>query len=157
MRAKSFKFCRKNPFSTSVLHMASNLTFETVRQQLPWREINNCPGRFVLRKAHAPTKQTTSQFVQQLAGTDAEVAVQRLTHTVGNRRDAIEIFLFSNGGGILTYIKEDESNNDVDSNSVPKHIHVRLLFGIAFSFFSTNLLSSRLSTRPAACCASFLA
>jgi hypothetical protein len=89
------------------------MSFESFRKLLDWKEINNCPGRFVLRKrvSHADfnVEQLLRKFFPRASIAPNVVRLKRL----GPKQDAVDVCLFEDGGGIISFVKANENRHYV--------------------------------------------
>ena len=75
------------------------MTFDELFGGRDWRQIRNCPGRYVLRAARANLSQ------RELLGRDAEEAAE---HEVAAAKDRVIVVSFE-GGGLISYRRADGS------------------------------------------------
>ena len=75
---------------------------------LPWHEIKNCPGRFVLRKKGGNySNLTPSEFIYEI--TNHRMKTYIVDGFVSKMNEKILLIPFSCQGGLLTYVKGDGS------------------------------------------------
>ena len=105
--------------------------FERAVEKKKWKEISNCPGRYVLRKKHGETHLPPNQFLlslfpDSLMNTSSLI----LDGLDGSRGDPVSLIFFRDGGGLLTYMKykftesegHDGGNRDINECS-PLYVH----------------------------------
>lgn len=78
---------------------ARTVDFETLFAERRWKPIRNCPGRFVLDDGD-PGMSPAS-----LGGSTAEVREFR----VAAAKDMVVVLPFPDGGGLISYKREDET------------------------------------------------
>jgi hypothetical protein len=78
---------------------------EALFQRWPWREIRNCPGRYVVGRGRSTEALATPPSALVPAG----VAVTRHPGT-GSGGDPVLVALFPGGGGLVTFEKRTEGN-----------------------------------------------
>ena len=70
-----------------------------------WKEIRNCPGRFVTKKNRTAVMTHPSDILETI-GCNQELGIFEV---VG--KDKIGIVHFTNGGGLITYMKEEKDGS----------------------------------------------
>lgn len=96
-----------------------DLDFETVLDCWNWKEINNCPGRYVIRKndGKIAIQLTPQKFIQETCSrlkmnaslidqSNAKNTIILLSNAVGLKNDKIFVIFFKDLGGIMTYEKQ---------------------------------------------------
>ncbi|ETO32350.1 hypothetical protein RFI_04766 [Reticulomyxa filosa] len=91
-------------------------TFENVLSKWNWKEIKNCPGRYVLRN-DIGTQWTPKEFIEKsfsdhVSSLQCEDTIA-LAATKGTKDDSIILLPFKDKGGILTYIKKDNKDGSI--------------------------------------------
>jgi hypothetical protein len=77
------------------------LSFEGLLNKYSWKEIPNCPGRYVLRKKDGDKNSLTPQLF--LDKPDLEIN----SYTTPVAKDKVYVIKFSDNGGLLSYSKPD--------------------------------------------------
>ena len=76
-------------------NLMQDATFDQLWQRYDWREIANCPGRFVLRDG------LSTMGPSELAGCEALQSRQYQSSS----RDPVHVVRFGDGGGLISYQK----------------------------------------------------
>eukprot|EP01083_Nonionella_stella_P172427 591720_1 len=118
----------------SILHIqvqkvdALDITFADIHSVLNWKEIRNCPGRYVLKKKVGAELsciafiQKALQKVHDENDSNGNTNINNghlltLHETFGLKQDEMSLLFFKDGGGIITYKKQNiHSDKQQDSN-----------------------------------------
>ncbi len=75
-----------------------SITFEQIFDKWSWREIRHCPGRFIFAEGRS------GLTAEEIVGIEIKVYKFKFEKTV----DEIFIAELGTGGGLISYIKEDD-------------------------------------------------
>lgn len=78
-----------------------DISFTIIHNKYSWKEIPNCPGRYVPRKSCSYIDKKTPYEVIE---TDLYPLQE---FTTEKNRDPVQVIVFPDGGGLLTYVKSD--------------------------------------------------
>ena len=121
-----------------------DVTFEDIHGLWKWKEIKNCPGRYVLKKKVGNNLSSMGFMTQSLKklhemnvneNDKEEIKINQqhlveLKETFGLKQDKIYLMFFKDKGGVMTYEKtmdvdmnqdEHKSNDEINQNMVYIH------------------------------------
>ncbi|DBA01179.1 TPA: hypothetical protein N0F65_002314 [Lagenidium giganteum] len=108
---------------------------QTLWEFAPWKEIKNCPGRYIVKhkrrsqldsdcassgpatRTDVPlTAMAVAQLLERVFGVDATLQV----HVVESEKcqDGVQVVVFEDGGGIITYCKTQAPSDATEEPSV---------------------------------------
>jgi len=79
----------------------TEMSFNLLHDKYNWKEIPNCPGRYVPRKSSSHIDKLTPHQVIE----SDRYPIQQFTSE--KTKDPIQVMVFPDGSGLLTYVKSD--------------------------------------------------
>eukprot|EP01084_Bolivina_argentea_P251271 421371_1 len=123
--------------------IAIDVMFDDIYTLWDWKEIKNCPGRYVLKKKVANElsplnfmKNTLQKWYEENKDNDIKpIGINNdhlfeLKETFGLKNDKIFLIFFKDQGGIMTYQKPTNNKEDHEmkqGQDLRKHVYVHTL------------------------------